>query len=70
MHTTLPDILTGEVKQIPPVEKEFAQEAGLIAVRFAKDDPEDPQQGWARSRRYRGAFAVLTAVSALPEGRA
>jgi hypothetical protein len=46
-----------DVKHIPPIQKEWADEAQLVAVRFERDDPEDPTCGWSGARRCRGALS-------------
>ncbi|GAA5885304.1 hypothetical protein JCM6882_009560 [Rhodosporidiobolus microsporus] len=52
-----------EVKQHSPVKQEFSAAAGeAVPVRFAKNDPEDPAEGWSKWKRYR-ALALAMAVT-------
>lgn len=39
--------------------KKEQDELQAVEVAFSRDDPENPQDGWSTSKRWRGALPVL-----------
>ncbi|GAA5868942.1 hypothetical protein JCM3774_006798 [Rhodotorula dairenensis] len=55
-------MLVEEVKTHLPKHEYVGDEA--VAVKFAKDDPEDPATGWPRAKRYRALLLAMAVTYA------